>query len=192
MGIATFLPTTVSPDHHPRICRRRLRSAPLQKMSFAVAARLTRASSRFVAATPSSTRFAATPRVQRSAAACFSTRVGGLRMPAGDPHDPHHEESFEEFTARYEKEFENVQDVFELQRNLNNAFAYDLVPSPSVITAALRAARRVNDYPTAVRIFEGIVAKVENRGQYEEYLQELEPIREELGIPLKENLYPEE
>ncbi|KAI6863791.1 hypothetical protein KC318_g20381, partial [Hortaea werneckii] len=108
-------------------------------MSFAVAARLTRASARFVAATPSS-RFAATPRVQRSAAACFSTRVpvGGLRMPAGDPHDPHHEESFEEFTARYEKEFENVQDVFELQRNLNNAFAYDLVPSPSVITAALR------------------------------------------------------
>jgi len=42
-----------------------------------------------------------------------------------------------------------------LQRNLNNAFAYDLVPSPGVITAALKAARRVNDFPTAVRIFEG-------------------------------------
>lgn len=56
---------------------------------------------------------------------------------------------------RYEKEFEGVQDVFELQRNLNNAFAYDLVPSPSVVIAALRAARRVNDFPTAVRIFEG-------------------------------------
>lgn len=42
------------------------------------------------------------------------------------------------------------------QRNLNNAFAYDLVPSPSVCTAALRAARRVNDFPTAVRIFEGM------------------------------------
>lgn len=41
------------------------------------------------------------------------------------------------------------------QRNLNNAFAYDLVPSPSVCTAALNAARRVNDFPTAVRIFEG-------------------------------------
>lgn len=41
------------------------------------------------------------------------------------------------------------------QRNLNNAFAYDLVPSPGVITAALKAARRVNDFPTAVRIFEG-------------------------------------
>lgn len=43
------------------------------------------------------------------------------------------------------------------QRNLNNAFAYDLVPSTSVINAALRAARRVNDFPTAVRIFEGMV-----------------------------------
>lgn len=49
-----------------------------------------------------------------------------------------------------------MQDVFELQRNLNNAFAYDLVPSTSVIEAALRAARRVNDYPTAVRVFEGM------------------------------------
>lgn len=41
------------------------------------------------------------------------------------------------------------------KRNLNNAFAYDLVPSPSVVAAALKAARRVNDYPTAVRVFEG-------------------------------------
>ncbi|ROW15457.1 hypothetical protein VPNG_02363 [Cytospora leucostoma] len=104
----------------------------------------------------------------------------------------HHEESFEEFSARYEKEFDNVQDVFELQRNLNNAFAYDLVPSPSVITAALRAARRVNDYPTAVRVFEGIKAKVENKEQYQQYLAELEPLREELGISLKEDLFPEQ
>jgi hypothetical protein len=42
------------------------------------------------------------------------------------------------------------------QRNLNNCFAYDLVPSPSVLTAALRAARRVNDFPSAVRVFEGM------------------------------------
>ena len=38
----------------------------------------------------------------------------------------------------------------------------------------------------------GIKFKVENKGQYAEYLQELEPIREELGIPLKEALYPDE
>jgi len=101
------------------------------------------------------------------------------------------------------------------------------VPSPSVIIAALRAARRVNDFPTAVRIFEGkyhhhhpppqtlflnlhspcvyvfvgltqfddyvgIKAKVENKGQYDEYVEELRPIREELGLNLKEALYPEE
>ena len=50
------------------------------------------------------------------------------------------------------------------QRNLNNAFAYDLVPSPSVLTAALKAARRVNDYPTAVRIFEGTCARILGTG----------------------------
>ncbi|KAJ3552040.1 hypothetical protein NPX13_g11213 [Xylaria arbuscula] len=77
-------------------------------------------------------------------------------------------------------------------RNLNNAFAYDLVPSPSVLQAALKAARRVNDFPTAVRVFEGVKAKVENNGQYEQYLAELEPLRKELGIVLKEDLYPEE
>ncbi|KAI0104880.1 cytochrome c oxidase subunit [Nemania sp. FL0031] len=104
----------------------------------------------------------------------------------------HAEETFEEFTARYEKEFDAVQDVFELQRNLNNAFAYDLVPSPSVLQAALRAARRVNDFPTAVRVFEGVKAKVENNGQYEQYLAELKPLREEFGIVLKEEMYPEE
>jgi cytochrome c oxidase subunit 5a len=71
----------------------------------------------------------------------------------------------------------------------------------------------VNDYPTAVRIFEGklslgafdsrswmesgltklnlgIKHKVENQSQYEEYLKELEPIREELGISLQEHMYP--
>lgn len=37
----------------------------------------------------------------------------------------------------------------------------------------------------------GIKAKVENKGQYDEYLRELEPIREELGINLKEHMYPD-
>ncbi|CRG87537.1 Cytochrome c oxidase subunit 6, mitochondrial [Talaromyces islandicus] len=102
----------------------------------------------------------------------------------------HEEETYEEFSARYEKEFDAVQDVFELQRNLNNAFAYDLVPSVEVVSAALRAARRVNDFPTAVRIFEGIRAKVENEGQYKQYLEQLEALRTELGISLQEELYP--
>ncbi len=38
---------------------------------------------------------------------------------------------------------------------------------------------------------EAIKAKVENKGQYDEYLRDLEPLREELGINLQEELYPE-
>jgi hypothetical protein len=37
----------------------------------------------------------------------------------------------------------------------------------------------------------GIKFKVENPKQYEEYLRELEPIRQELGISLKEWMYPD-
>ncbi|KAF3932757.1 hypothetical protein ABW19_dt0205949 [Dactylella cylindrospora] len=126
----------------------------------------------------------AIPRLTRFAAPV--SIVGAVRGYSS----AHDEETFEEFTARYEKEFDNVQDVFELQRNLNNCFAYDLVPSTSVISAALRAARRVNDFPTAVRIFEGIRAKVENNQQYEQYLAELKPLKDELGVELAEELYP--
>ncbi|KAH7152293.1 cytochrome c oxidase subunit VA-domain-containing protein [Dactylonectria estremocensis] len=150
-----------------------------------MSAALFRVAARGIRAAP--VRPAAQPLVARSAVALsanFSTS-----MPRRSDHG---EETFEEFSARFEKEFDGVQDVFELQRNLNNAFAYDLVPSPSVIAAALKAARRVNDFGTAVRIFEGIKSKVENNGQYEQYLEELKPLREELGVPLKEELYPEE
>lgn len=102
-----------------------------------------------------------------------------------------HEETYEEFTTRFEKEFEEAYDLFEVQRVLNNAFSYDLVPSPSVIEKALLACRRVNDYATAVRVFEGLKVKVENQEQYQAYLDELKPIREELGVDLKEELFPE-
>ncbi|KAJ5223379.1 hypothetical protein N7468_007921 [Penicillium chermesinum] len=104
----------------------------------------------------------------------------------------HEDETYEQFSSRFEKEFEGVQDVFELQRNLNNCFAYDLVPSVEVLTAALKAARRVNDFPTAVRVFEGIKAKVENPEQYKQYLEALEGLRQELGVALREELYPQE
>ena len=37
----------------------------------------------------------------------------------------------------------------------------------------------------------GIKAKTENVRQYEDYLTELKPLREELGVNLKEDLYPD-
>ncbi|KXX81335.1 Cytochrome c oxidase subunit 6, mitochondrial [Madurella mycetomatis] len=135
---------------------------------------------------------AARPQPMAARAALAAPSLSNTFSTSSRLRSEHQEETFEEFSARYEKEFDSVQDVFELQRNLNNAFAYDLVPSPDVLSAALKAARRVNDFPTAVRIFEGIKAKVENKGQYQQYLDELKPLREELGIVLKEDLYPEE
>lgn len=100
------------------------------------------------------------------------------------------EETFEEFTTRFEKEFDEAYDLFEVQRVLNNCFSYDLVPAPAVLEKALRAARRVNDLPTAIRVFEALKYKVENEDQYKAYLEELKDIREELGVPLKEELFP--
>lgn len=100
------------------------------------------------------------------------------------------EETFEEFTSRFEKEFDAAYDLFEVQRVLNNCFSYDLVPAPAVIEKALRAARRVNDLPTAIRVFEALKFKVENPEQYAAYLEELKDVRKELGVPLKEELFP--
>ncbi|KAF9314870.1 Cytochrome c oxidase subunit 6 [Podila horticola] len=100
----------------------------------------------------------------------------------------HQEESFEHFTERFVKFFDNVDDLFELQRGLNNAFGYDLVPSTSVIEAALKAARRVNDYPTAVRILEGLKVKAGSDALYKQYMEELAPLKAELGVETKEEL----
>lgn len=47
------------------------------------------------------------------------------------------------------------------------------------------------DFSVLVNVI-GIEAKVEQRQQYEEYLNELKPLREELGIPLREEMYPAE
>ncbi|KAG9068591.1 Cytochrome c oxidase subunit 6 [Linnemannia hyalina] len=126
---------------------------------------------------------AATTRVQVARSALASRTAVQIRC-----YSEHHEESFEDYTARFVKFFDNVDDLFELQRGLNNAFGYDLVPSASVIESALKAARRVNDYPTAIRIFEGLKAKANNDAIYKQYLEELAPLRAELGVETKEEL----
>ncbi|CAG8533653.1 1544_t:CDS:2 [Paraglomus occultum] len=100
----------------------------------------------------------------------------------------HEDESFEAFTDRYVKYFENAEDLFDLQRGLNNCFAYDLVPAVPIIEAALNAARRMDDYSTAVRIFEGLKQKVENQQQYNLYLEELKPLKDKLGILTAEEM----
>ncbi|ORY52717.1 cytochrome-c oxidase chain VI [Leucosporidium creatinivorum] len=98
-------------------------------------------------------------------------------------------EDYDSFNKRYADFFAGAQDLFELQRGLNNCFAYDLVPSQQVVEEALKAARRVNDYSTAVRIFEGLKEKVENPAQYQAYLDATEALRKDLGVATREELY---
>lgn len=109
------------------------------------------------------------------------THTPAVRFNSGPGAHAHETESFEAFNTRYQTFFSSCGDLFELQRGLNNCFAYDLVPTTDVIEAALRCARKVNDYATAVRILEGVKVKVENKGQYQAYLDELSPVLKELG-----------
>lgn len=37
----------------------------------------------------------------------------------------------------------------------------------------------------------GLKEKVENKGQYDEYLRDLKPLRDELGVNIVEELYPD-
>ena len=61
-------------------------------------------------------------------------------------------------------------------------------PTTPLTPRYLNTARRSN---TLTQRTVGIKAKVENQMQYDEYLKELQPIREELGVNLKEGMYPE-
>ncbi|KAH3899020.1 probable Cytochrome c oxidase subunit 6, mitochondrial [Saccharomycodes ludwigii] len=140
--------------------------------------------------------FKRTPLCAIARATTVSTRVvvpkfTQISVSARNYSSHHEEETFEEFTARFEKEFDQAYDLFEVQRVLNNCFSYDLVPAPAVIEKALRAVRRVNDLPTAIRVFEALKFKVEDEAQYKAYLEELKDVREELGIPLREELFKE-
>jgi cytochrome c oxidase subunit 5a len=146
----------------------------------------------------------------------------GRRAMADDPHE---NETFEEFTARYENEFESVNDVFELQVR----FFFSPVQSqnPMLTGGEAQPEQRLCVRSGAVRVrgcggaaglsprqrlphcgsharryalrfflgprltLVGLREKVENESQYNEYLRELEPLREELGISLKEAMYPD-
>jgi cytochrome c oxidase subunit 5a len=46
----------------------------------------------------------------------------------------------------------------------------------------------VADYSTSVRIFEALREKTENKTQYDAYVNELKPVREELGMPPRSSI----
>merc|ERR1712087_174340 len=70
------------------------------------------------------------------------------------PVDPHHsDESPEEFDKRWELIFADPElDQWMMEERLNELFAHDVIPDPKVVSSALYATRRLDDFAMSVRI----------------------------------------
>lgn len=99
-------------------------------------------------------------------------------------------ETDEEFDARYEAYFNRPDiDGWEIRKAMNDLAGMDLVPEPKIVTAALKACRRVNDYALSVRFLETVKFKTGGRNEIYEYvMNEIKPTLEELGIDTPEKL----
>jgi cytochrome c oxidase subunit 5a len=96
--------------------------------------------------------------------------------------------SVEGYERRWMAFFENPEiDEFEVNRGLNHAFVYDIVPTIPVLEAALRATRRTDSPALAARIFHALRQKCTSTKQYTDYVAHLQPLKDSLGV-----LAPEE
>jgi len=96
-----------------------------------------------------------------------------------------------EFDARYEAFFNRADiDGWEIRKGMTDLVAMDLVPDPSIVAAALRACRRVNDYALTTRIMEIVKIKCADKESeiWPYMLQELKPTLDELGILTPEQM----
>lgn len=97
-------------------------------------------------------------------------------------------ESIESYEKEWVDFFKNAPDQFELYRGLNNAFSYDIIPTVPIVKEVLLACRRLNHFPTAIRLLAAIRSKVDNLEQYNLYLKAIEDLRLELGVPTPEEI----
>lgn len=96
-----------------------------------------------------------------------------------------------EFDQRYINYFSRPDiDGWEIRKGMTDIHALDLVPEPSIVIAALKACRRVNDYALAVRILESVNHKCgpSKKTIWPYIVQEIKPACEELGILLPEEM----
>ena len=100
------------------------------------------------------------------------------------------EERPEDFDTRWESYFNDPNlDLWGLKKGLNELYGHDLVPEPKIVTAMLKAARRVNDVAMAIRILEAVKDKAAgNATIYEYIIQSIKPTLDELGISTPEEL----
>ena len=70
------------------------------------------------------------------------------------------QETDAEFDARYEAFFNRPDiDGWEIRKAMGDLAGMDLVPEPTIVAAALRACRRINDYSLTTRILEVVKLK---------------------------------
>ncbi|KAJ3287205.1 Cytochrome c oxidase subunit 6 [Borealophlyctis nickersoniae] len=97
--------------------------------------------------------------------------------------DPADAKDYETYVKLWHHHFSTCEDDFELERGLNHIFATDWVPNLEVIVEALKAARRLNSFATAVRTVEALENKCGNDKHFQQYKKELQPLLDELGVP---------
>ncbi|XP_003707440.1 cytochrome c oxidase subunit 5A [Megachile rotundata] len=101
------------------------------------------------------------------------------------------QESEEEFNKKYIDYLNRPQlDNWEIRQVITKLTGMDLVPDPSIICAALRACRRLNDFALCIRILETVKDKCGSKQKeiYPYILQEIRPTLDELGISTPEEL----
>ena len=100
-------------------------------------------------------------------------------------------ETDESFDAKWIEFFNSPQlDEFELKQGVNDLYAlYDAVPEPAVVAAALKAARRLNNFALAIRIIEAVKKKGGgDMNIYNYIIENIRPTLDELGINTLEEL----
>eukprot|EP00045_Choanoeca_perplexa_P014973 m.180553 g.180553 ORF g.180553 m.180553 type:complete len:136 (+) comp16855_c0_seq4:52-459(+) len=124
----------------------------------------------------------------RAATRASTSRAAILARPAA-VRNYSEELSAADFDAKWKSYFEDQSlDSHAIRRGLNDLFAHDLVPEPVILEQALRACRRVNDFSTSVRIFEGVKDKSPDAETYNYVVAQLKPVTEELEVSLPEEL----
>ncbi|KAI5751815.1 hypothetical protein M8J77_011138 [Diaphorina citri] len=103
----------------------------------------------------------------------------------------HHDESEEDLINRY-KNYLNREciDHWEIRKAMNDLAQDDGVPDPVIIIAALKAARRLNDYALTIRLLEMVQEKCGKKKKviWPYILGEIRPTLTELGIETPEDL----
>ena len=100
-------------------------------------------------------------------------------------------ETDESFDAKWIEFFNSPQlDEFELKQGVNDLYAlYDAVPEPDVVAAALKAARRLNNFALAIRIIEAVKKKGGgDMNIYNYIIENIRPTLDQLGINTLEEL----